>query len=213
MNHSAEHNRKPSVNLVPVAYRRRLLVRRRLRQWVIVWVLAGTAMGTAGVSEYGRLQRQRETLARLEERCRPLRETEQDTQRIQQQLAVLGDRESLLAKLARSNPPAQLIGLVGLAAHGEEHLIRIGEFHLRTTTSRVMREERDEQGQVKRVPADIEKRQLALHGLGVDGMAVARFVSQLRQTGAFDSVMLKSSIEVPGQTSQTSLFEVECEYQ
>jgi hypothetical protein len=55
--------------------------------------------------------------------------------------------------------------------------------------------------------------QLRLEGLGVDDLAVARFVLALRSSGRFDRVMLKSSANTAGTGIDVREFLVECEYQ
>lgn len=201
------------VNLVPVPFRRRLLVRRRLRLWIVVWILAGFATGTTALAKYVWLLRQRQMLTQFQAGSAPLRKIDADAQRLQQQLDALGSRESLLAALERIDQPAQLIGIVGRAACGDELDIHIGEFRLVPVTVQRTREITDENGETKAVTESVDWKQLVLNGLGVDDLAVARFVSDLRATQAFDSVKLKSSSDVPGDTVGARRFEVECEYQ
>lgn len=194
-----------SVNLVPVAFRRRLLLRRRLRQWAIVWILAIFALASACAAEYAWILHQQRILADLQTQCDPLRQIDQATQHTQQQLEELRSRESLFAALQRHDRPVQLLGLVGVAAYGTSHDIHIDEFRMTTSHS---------SGPAGRSENSFptEKRLLHLAGRGVDALAVARFVSHLRETEAFESVMLRSSMDLPGPMSETCQFEVACEY-
>lgn len=201
------------VNLVPASFRRQLLIRRRLRQWIIVWILASFALGSSALAKYGWLLRQQQALAQLETESTPLRAIDDDTVTLQQHLDTLSSRESLLATLEQADQPAQLIGIIGQAAHRTELDVHVGEFHLATVTVQTTREITDENGQTKVVSEPVDRMRLLMNGLGIDDLAVARFVSDLRATRAFDSVMLKSSNDVPGLTADARRFEVECEYQ
>ena len=54
---------------------------------------------------------------------------------------------------------------------------------------------------------------VTLQGIGVNNLAVARFVVALRETKAFDRVELKSSAETGSADSPACSYLVECSYE
>ena len=54
---------------------------------------------------------------------------------------------------------------------------------------------------------------LKLEGLGIDDLAVARFVAGLRESNVFETVALKSSARVDSLPGECRRFSVECEFQ
>lgn len=202
-----------SINLIPVTFRRRLLIRRRLREWSVIWILSVCGAGSVSLAEYGIVLSRRSQLAEIESRCAPLRDKEQATAQMKQELDRLYDRESLLAKLERTDQPAQLIGIIGQATHGERLEVHVGSFELTPVTQTVTHTVVDESGRSKNISVTVEKYQLELSGLGLDDLAVAGFVASLRETGIFESVMLQSSVNAQGMPQDVRRFQVVCVYQ
>ena len=194
-----------SPNLVPLPFRRRLLIRRRMRQWLGVWLLSALALGSAAVGEYSYLARLRSTLVERQHQCEPLRKTEHDTQQANQRLAEVRERSAFLTTLQHGDRPAQLLGFIGRFACRPQQLIHLDECDLSTTGLAAS-------GQTTATPHSITGRQLLLKGIAIDDLAVARFVSGLREADLFDDVMLKSSIDAVDDAGAVRRFEVTCEY-
>ena len=194
-----------SLNLVPLSFRRRLLFRRRLRQWCGVWLLCAIALGSAAIGEYSHVVRLRNTLMQREQQCKPLHETEQDTERVGQQLAEVRERSAFLTTLQHGDRPAQLLGFIGRFACLPKHSIHLVECNLSTTGLAVSTRSTS-------APQGITGRRLLLKGIAVDDLAVARFVSALREAELFDNVRLQSSIDAVEDSDASCRFEVTCEY-
>ena len=202
-----------SINLVPYSFRRRLLIRRRLRQWTVAWVLAACGAGSVSLEDYGLVLTRQHRLSQLEQKCEPLRLQERASVKMQEELDRLYDRESLLAKLERSDQPAQLIGIIGQAATGERREVHIGNFELVPISQMVTEQKVDSNGQTRSISREIVRMQLQLDGLGLDDLAVAGFVAQLREAGVFQSVNLRSSVDARGLSPDVRQFQVVCVYE
>ncbi len=203
----------PDVNLVPESFHRRLLLRRRLRQWTLVWILSIVAVVLSGVSEYRGLDNQRKLVTQLENCMAPLQQAEVESRQLRQELLQISSRESLLTQLERWDHPAQLIGIIGQAAYGEQFDVHLSEIHLTPIHGHVTREVTLENGQRQMLVEPVDRMQLRMTGLGVDDLAVSRFVLDLRSGEWFDTVKLQSSTDVPWMAAEAHEFHVECEYQ
>ena len=71
----------------------------------------------------------------------------------------------------------------------------------------------DNHGQKLSATRNVEKVRLKLDGLGVDDLAVARFVAGLRESNVFETVALKASTRVDSLPGECRRFSVECEFQ
>lgn len=200
------------LNLLTTTFRRRALVRRRLRQWLVVWILGLTGTGSIAVVRYYARKSDQRRLTVLQMQCEPLQRLEQESTRIEARLAEIHGRESLLEMLERTDQPVQLIGIVSRSTGGEFQDIYVEEFSLIPITRNQLVETTDENGHMKQTHETVEVMQLNLNGLGTDDLAVARFVASLRESGVFEEVLLKSSTEVARSSDSGRRFLVDCNY-
>jgi hypothetical protein len=200
------------INLLPLEYRQRGLVRRRVRLWAIVWIIA--ALLTAGVYgvSYAAMKSQRDELLELESACEPLKALEADSKAIAKVLADLGGRKSLLAKLDRGEQPVQLVGLIADAVRRVELGVVISDLNVEPFRLEESYTEKDAQGVEKKLVRQLDRFRLRLSAFGSDDLAVAHFVSVLKDSEVFDSVTLISTSE---QTQRANLreFVVECVFE
>ena len=103
-------------NLLPYTDRRHLLVRKRLHQWLPVWLVV-FLMGTIICGrQYFALAEQQRKLADLQAQELPLRQRMESVSRIRQRLGELQQRESLLMTHNSSGHPLQLMGMISQGA-------------------------------------------------------------------------------------------------
>ena len=100
------------LNLLPLTERRRLLRRKRLRQWLPVTLLAALIGMIACSHEYSMLGAKRDTLAHVGSRTDVALKQVEQIEHIRQRLDALQQRESLVAMQNNSGQPLQLIGMV-----------------------------------------------------------------------------------------------------
>jgi cell division protein FtsB len=202
-----------SVNLLPLRFRQRMLLKRRIREWLPLWILVAAGFGTIGAARYHSLSRTQSGLNELQARCDALRTLERETESMRARLHQLNSRESLLAMLNRPGHPVQLIGLVGSAAGREIQDVQILDFSIAPAPDVLtMPQKLVSMGEQAHLSEVMPPMRLHLAGIGVDDLAVARFVAVLRDSGTFLQVMLKSSSAVGDASGDAREFSAECLY-
>jgi hypothetical protein len=200
------------INLLPLDYRKRGLVRRRARVWAIVWIVAAIATGGVYGACYDAMKNQRDEMLELEAACDPLRALQVDSESIAKELAELGGRKSLLAKLDRGEQPVQLVGLLADAVRRVEHGVVIADLNVEPFRVEEPYVEKDAQGVEKKLFRQLDRFRMRLSAFGSDDLAVAHFVSVLKDSEVFENVTLISTGE---QTQRANLreFIVECVFE
>jgi len=198
------------LNLLPFAERRRLLVRKRLHQWLPMTFLAALIGVIACSREYSMLGAERETLARVGSRTAAALERVEQVERIRQRLDALQQRESLVAMQNNSGQPLQLLGMVSQGANQSKSKISIENFTLSTVQERVT------------VPSEIdpartatqinEVYELKLQATAASDLAVTRFVAALKDYNVFDRVLLESSRAISDDDGRRK-FNLSCRYE
>ena len=206
------------LNLLPLAARRRNLVWMRIRQWSLVCTVV-TALSALGiVAQFSRIASQHYQLSVLETSTQPLRETQRELDQMLQRLTTLRSRESMLAMLERMEQPVQLLGIIGRSIGGDRPEVQVYDMIISPTQIvQVIKETEKTAAQKANVATsatrNVDRVQLKIDGLGVDDLAVARFVAGLREAGVFETVALKSSIRALSLPGESRQFSVECVFQ
>ena len=200
-------------NLLPLEFQRRLLIRSRLLQWSVVWGVITVAVAGLAVHRVCFMFAQQERVQVMERQSEPLRNTVAENERLRGQLEEMTGREVLLGELDSAAYPLQLMGLVSRGASACEERLQVREFSLQ----RVQNAPR--QTTTTSAPAEVEQSQpvaemmrLTLEGRAVDDLAIARFVTALRQTRVFESVELKSSVGSQFGNTWTREYQVACTF-
>lgn len=206
------------LNLLPRAARRRNLCWLRIRQWGLAWTVV-TLLSVVGIiGQFSRIASQHYQLSVLETSAQPLRETQRELDQMLQRLTTLHSRESKLAMLERMEQPVQLLGIIGRSIGDDRPEVQVYDMTIAPTQIvQVIQETEKTAAQKANVasPATrtVDRVQLKIDGLGVDDLAVARFVAGLREAGVFETVALKSSIRAASLPGESRQFSVECVFQ
>lgn len=206
------------LNLMPLVARRRNLCWLRLRQWSGVWLLVIALSGAVGIVQASRVASEHYRLTALDDSTRPLREKQQELDQMLVRLKTLRSRESMLAMLERMEQPVQLLGIIGRSIGGDRPEVQVYDMVISPTQIvQVVKESEKAKDPKTNVatPAtrNVDRVQLKIDGLGVDDLAVARFVAGLREAGVFETVALKSSIRLVSLPGESRQFSVECVFQ
>lgn len=190
-------------NLLPISFQRRLLTQTRLRQWLLVWVGTLVAISLfAAQRVYSLLDRETE-LTRLERLTEPLHQKVALNRKLREQLREMNSRELLAGELAGARYPLDLLGFVSRAAHPFESELQVRHFalhHESPPVRAVTTQQKAERTATSGPQPSLEIIRLTVGGIATDGLAVARFVTVLRESQVFESVELKSSI--PGRIGE-----------
>ena len=205
-------------NLLPLDFRRRLLVKIRLLQWSVAWGLSLVAVVGFWAVESVDLQAQIRQLQTLERQCDPLRKIDADNSRVRERLAELEQRQSLLADLDTVQYPLLLVGIVSQGTHRSHARVQVRNFSLAPITE-VSAKSAQSAHQVKKKNNETQaeenvsaRMRLTLKGIALDDLAVAQFIVSLRDTGVFHAVELKSSLVTQLAGGQAREYLVECTY-
>jgi hypothetical protein len=203
------------MNLLPYAFRRRLLVRKLLGRWGLVWTVCGLVGGAVCGWAWSDLRSAQAELAGIEETTRPVREMAEENRRFIAQIEEISGRESVLNELGGIAQPVSLLALISQSARFADERLQIQ----RMNVAQVVREPESGSGQKpgpqkgKPSPGDAAPRktlELTLSGVARDDVAVSRFVSALRDQGVFETVELRSSVGVRWAHGEGRRYDVVC---
>ena len=206
------------LNLMPWAARRRNLFWLRLRQWSGAWLLTLTLSALVGIAQASRVASEHYRLTAIETSVQPLRAKRQELDQMLVRLKTLRSRESMLAMLERMEQPVQLLGFIGRSIGNDRPEVQVYDMVISPTQIVQVIKETEKASDSKAnvatpVTRSVDRVQLKIDGLGVDDLAVARFVAGLREAGVFETVALKSSIRLVSLPGESRQFIVECVFQ
>jgi hypothetical protein len=186
---------KTHLNLMPMRYRRGQLIRRRLKQWSVLWLLAAGATVLLGWTQWSQYQAGAAKLASLRTRYEPIEAMKGEVTGLREKIDALQRRESLALSLADERSMLGLVGLLSQARKTCEGRISIGQLSLN----------RNENSQSAACV-------LTLSGVAADDLAVARFTTALREADAFVGVDLKSTGSTAVGTVEARTYTLECTF-
>lgn len=199
---------KTSLNLLPLEFRRRQLLRRRLVQWSLAWGGFFFVLLAVGSSRYAAWKSVERTMSGLELRCDPIRKLQSDVEQIQARLNELGARDSLVGRLHELRPAVVALGLVSTSAANCDGRVWLERFTMLQQTSEPSKAK--DQPESDAGPRTVGT--LALQGAAVDNLEIARFAAALRDTKAFNRVELKSSLGTATADTTSRSYVVECAF-
>ena len=170
------------INLLPPEFRRWLLIRRRLLQWSVVWGLTAAVVASLGCWKVCRSQTQKQRLHVMKRQCEPQRRMAAENTQMQERVKEMAGRESLLRALDSAQYPLQLMGMVSQGVRTCDARVQVRKFSLTQTPNVPARPTtaRRPTGTDELPPLpDLMRLQLA--GTAVDDLAVARFITSLRE--------------------------------
>ena len=194
-------------NLLPDDWLRRLLIRRRLRQWAVVWIASFLVCLTASLVMHLTHLRHRTRFENVRQAALPVQQTAKEVQQLQNRLKLLEGREALLGALESGSHPFQLLGIVGTSSHSNLGTIRVGDFTISTSQSSQNTSPAPQSAAPVAVSHDVE---LTVSGIASDDIAIAQFVAELRSYEMFDKVVLVSSESRNEETDRQ--FRVDCRF-
>lgn len=175
------------LNLLPWSFRRRLLVRKRLRQWASVAVLASSLVLSAAGLRFAQLGRQQTLLNRLEMRCASLTEKQKEVARIEAQLAEFRIAQSICSRVENQQLPLKALGLVSQAVQAGQGSVQVRRLSLERSVQTTPAADKTKK------PETHETVSLQLDGVAADNLSIAQLTLRLRESGTFDTVDLKAA--------------------
>jgi Tfp pilus assembly protein PilN len=175
---------RTSINLLPVPFRRQLMLRRRLTQWCAVVFALALVMWIARwykLREYYVLSQQQEV---LEREHRPLQAMVKEIAQMRHQLENLDQQEKVAKELDCQRQVLALLGLVSHIAQQSNGKLRVTNFQVTDLQSSSAGDRQHAAGS--------HGGDFTLLGVSLDSPTVAELLDTLQHSGLFRSVELVS---------------------
>ncbi|HVJ87919.1 MAG TPA: PilN domain-containing protein [Caulifigura sp.] len=183
------------MNLVPKAFQRKLLVRKRMRQWFTPCAMA-LMVSLVAVGEIGfRLRNLVIETAALEARLKPMNELSKDNDRIAAQLKSLVGHESVLNEIVGVQRPISLLAVISRSAAESNSRLQIRKLTVQQSasgTATMVKSSKPPEGGTP-MAAETTATEITITGIALDDSDVAAFVQSLKTSRAFTAVELKST--------------------
>ncbi len=121
---------KANLNLLPQAYRQRIMLRTRLVQWAAVWVVLLTAGAAVGWLDYMEYQSVDDELAKFERMYAPAELLKVELEHMRKQLARIDRQEQVAAELDNRRPVLTLLGAISEASRKCNGQLQVKELRL-----------------------------------------------------------------------------------
>jgi hypothetical protein len=215
------------LNLLPLEHRVRETARRQLLHWCLVWALCAVGCGGVWWLKQGRCRAVRQRLEVAQRDCAPVKQTLRENERLRRELDRLLAKETVLGKLLDEKPPLALIGVVSRSARTCNGRLVVGSLLFRRH-ERPSEVDAPAAGKPRARPANSPAAgtkgppepaapktepwgSVALDGKATDNVAVATFVVNLRESGLFRRVELKSSVDKSSADEKVRTYSLECD--
>lgn len=199
-------------NLLPQSVRHQRLIFNSLRCWAIVWLVVALVTFWFCKRQHRQIEELERSAALLAAEVAPLTDLEAEYTMMQKEAEAIRSRESWLVD-ADSQQTLQLLGIISRAAGTNNGRISVQTLTLSTIDREVKTADTSaKSGGRKKDKATEQRMQLELNGIAIDDLAVASFVSVLREASVFESVELKSSVRQIFNNHDTRQYNVTCIY-
>lgn len=206
---------KTHLNLLPLPFRRRLVIRSELIRWGAACVMALVISAVWCLDAHRSSRLKQAQLDQLTTQAAPLRSLATDNICLAGQLNVSHRRHVLLQSLEGVHPPLQLLGIVSQSADNDQGSVQVRSFAL---TPRVAQQPKKSKATGRRNKATATSNvsevsgQLSLQGVALNDGALTDFIDRLRRKSFFTSVDLRSSSTVQLSLGSARHYSVECRF-
>jgi hypothetical protein len=172
------------LNMLPIRLRQNQIVKRRAKQWTLVWSGALAAALLVAWFRAADCRRLTSELVVLEARNAVVKKMQADLRNARLELQDLEQREALVLELSKRRPMLVLLGILSRAARECEGNVSV--------TRIVWQAENSPRGEVP-AGANGSSPSLTLEGIGLSNVWVARFAAVLRDDEITRDVQLTST--------------------
>ncbi len=194
------------INLLPQKLVIKMLIRRRLRQWALIWaalLIAGLLVMSAN---YRSLKQCQVQLDSYRQRVRPLASLQLQTSDIEKRLKTLHREVEVLETISAPDRSLALLAILGNAAKSPQYKVQIERMSLASTVNRVATQKPPTE------PSHAMLSSVSLQGIADGDFGLANFVQSLRESNVFSQVELKSSLQYQRENLTGRQFQVECKF-
>jgi hypothetical protein len=204
------------INLVPLEYRRKVLLRQRVTQWFAVWLAVAAVAAALACAAHVDYADSRQALERAERACAPLERWIAKSRTVRGELDKLHAQGTLLQQLSDQRSLLSLLGAASQSAAGcDDRLFVQSLVFNRNPRGLAPATHQGEKGSARKQkdeePDPGPWAFVTFHGQAKDNVAVASFVAGLRGTSLFRRVELKSSVQTDSSQNRHRSYTIECE--
>lgn len=187
-----------SINLLPLRFRKQQLVTQVSKSWLFLFGFATLLMIGGAWWTWNQNSSQKIVLDATKLQYAPVQRLAAESKRYRVETESMQQRERLALELSRHRSILALLGQLSISAKNCEGNVSIKEMTLDSELGA-----KDEHAHSK----------LTLTGVGIDDVAIAQFVAELRDSEMFESVQLTSSGSTVIEDYDSKLYTLECSYQ
>lgn len=176
-------------------HRIRQTVMSGLKTWMIVYLISGLVLFAAAWRSWNQNSKQRIALNAAQLQYAPLERLEQELVQIRSETDSMQKRERLVLELSENRSMVALLGRLSIVANDCHGKININDFLLTAESNQ-----------------DETYTKLTLSGVGVNDVAIAQFVAELRDCEMFTTVQLTSSGTSKTGEKLAKVYALECTF-
>lgn len=205
-----------TLNLLPISFRKRLLIWAIIRQWTVCLCFLLILMGCWGMSEYLRMTSEHNRLTQLNAKADSILKVSQTNQILTKRSEKLSEKEESIIQIRNSELHLQILGLISQCTHPLNETVQVLNYKL---------EEIHQQGNSpakrprpqRRSPAQSNENQskmmrLDLRGLAEDDTSLAKFIQALEKQDFFNTVQLKVVSRMELSSKMVRSYQIECTF-
>jgi hypothetical protein len=197
------------MNLLPMSFRHRLLIRRALRFWAVVWGVSALAASIMCGLLWLELWDWRQELAHHQAEAAALQAMQAENQKLAADITAISRRAAVVEDVHGIAQPLSLLGVVSRSAKSADRQLQVQRLQVSHIEERIVNPKTRPGTPAKDAP--IRRRlEVSLSGVAHDDVSVAKFVSSLRESGMFETVELKSSLGVTLPHGEARKYAVLC---
>ncbi|EMI21469.1 secreted protein [Rhodopirellula maiorica SM1] len=194
------------INLLPEKLVIKMLVRRRLRQWALVWAALLIAGIVVMAGNYRDVQHSQLQLDVLANQIQPLQQLQVQTASLDSRLDVLQQEVDVLESICIPDRSLALLAILGEAAKSSSGKVQIERMQLSSNRNR----ENSKRAAAASLPTYLCS--ISLQGVTDGDQSLASFVESLRKSNVFHLVELKSSLMYQIDETHGRQFQIECKF-
>ncbi|QDU81887.1 hypothetical protein Pla110_36380 [Polystyrenella longa] len=199
-----------NINLLPIGFLKRSLIRIRLKQWGAVMFLLWGGLIFYYIVHRAEIEKEARLVEQMQLDVKPIQQHLDETEYSNGEINKLRKRQQLGMGLEQKNIPLQTLGKVSEAAAARAGDLYLTIFRLSTTSNsrQQMTRTASDSPEETRDPTEMS---LQLDGLAMDDLTITGFIADMSSTGLFHSVELISIAEQQIDDRKLRIFKIECQ--
>ena len=203
------------INLLPNSFVAQQVLRRQVRAWSVVVLIAIICGGAFYAKNLSRVVMLRQHVENESLKHPGLRQMAAEVGQWEQKLLDAQVMTNAIDQLRTDKRTLTLVGLVARSASNAGGKTRLQHLSIRLPAARATEPNANgnqlpSNGAAS--PTDFQRGSLTMDGLADSADTISKFVAMLRETGILSQVNLKGSTEYSGGSERCRQFQIECDF-